>query len=27
MPQFAQAFACKAGDAMVRAEKDRCQIW
>jgi putative endopeptidase len=27
MPQFAAAFACKAGDAMVRAEKDRCQIW
>jgi len=27
MPQFAQAFSCKAGDAMVRAEKDRCQIW
>jgi predicted metalloendopeptidase len=27
MPQFAEAFSCKAGDAMVRAEKDRCQIW
>lgn len=27
MPQFAQAFQCKAGDAMVRPEKDRCQIW
>ena len=27
MPQFAAAFSCKAGDAMVRAEKDRCQIW
>ncbi|MDT5121999.1 MAG: putative endopeptidase [Acidobacteriota bacterium] len=25
MPAFAQAFGCKAGDAMVRA--DRCQIW
>jgi predicted metalloendopeptidase len=25
MPQFAEAFQCKAGDAMVRA--DRCQIW
>ena len=25
MPQFAQAFGCKAGDPMVRA--DRCQIW
>jgi putative endopeptidase len=27
MPQFAAAFSCKAGDPMVRAEKDRCQIW
>jgi putative endopeptidase len=27
MPQFAAAFQCKASDAMVRAEKDRCQIW
>ena len=27
LPQFAQAFQCKAGDAMVRPEKDRCQIW
>jgi|ERR1051325_2450008 putative endopeptidase len=27
MPQFAEAFSCKAGDPMVRAEKDRCQIW
>ena len=27
MPQFAAAFQCKAGDAMVRVEKDRCQIW
>ena len=26
-PAFAAAFQCKAGDAMVRAEKDRCQIW
>jgi len=25
MPQFASAFQCKAGDAMVR--EDRCQIW
>src|SRR4029453_52514 len=24
-PQFAQAFQCKAGDPMVRAEKTRCQ--
>jgi len=27
MPQFAQAFQCKAGDAMVRSEEKRCQIW
>jgi predicted metalloendopeptidase len=27
MPQFAGAFQCKSGDAMVRAEKDRCMIW
>ena len=27
LPQFAAAFQCKAGDAMVRADKDRCQIW
>ena len=27
MPQFAQAFQCKAGDPMVRAEKDRCHVW
>jgi predicted metalloendopeptidase len=26
-PAFAAAFQCKAGDPMVRAEKDRCQIW
>jgi putative endopeptidase len=26
-PSFAEAFQCKAGDAMVREEKDRCQIW
>jgi len=26
-PAFAQAFQCKAGDPMVRPEKDRCQIW
>jgi hypothetical protein len=26
MPQFAQAFQCKAGDPMVRAEKDRCLV-
>ncbi len=27
MPQFAQAFQCKAGDPMVRPEPKRCQIW
>jgi predicted metalloendopeptidase len=27
MPAFAQAFHCKPGDAMVRPEKERCQIW
>jgi putative endopeptidase len=27
MPQFAKAFQCKDGDAMVRPEKDRCVIW
>ena len=26
-PAFAEAFQCKAGDPMVRPEKDRCQIW
>lgn len=26
-PAFAEAFQCKAGDAMVRAESERCQIW
>jgi predicted metalloendopeptidase len=25
LPEFAQAFGCKAGDAMVRAE--RCEVW
>ena len=27
MPQFAQAFGCKPGDPMVRAESIRAQIW
>ena len=27
LPQFAAAFQCKAGEPMVRADKDRCQIW
>jgi putative endopeptidase len=27
IPEFAQAFKCKEGDAMVRPQKDRCIIW
>jgi putative endopeptidase len=27
MPEFAEAFQCKAGDAMVRPPEERCQIW
>ena len=27
MPEFATAFACKDGDAMVRPDKDRVKIW
>jgi putative endopeptidase len=27
LPEFAAAFGCKAGDAMVRAANRRCQIW
>lgn len=27
MPTFATAFQCKSGDAMVRPQTDRCQIW
>lgn len=27
MPQFAAAYGCKAGDAMVRSPEQRCQIW
>jgi len=27
MPQFAQAFACKAGDAMVRSGEQQVKIW
>jgi predicted metalloendopeptidase len=27
MPQFAEAYQCKAGDAMVRPPESRCQIW
>lgn len=27
MPQFAEAFNCKAGDPMVRPPAERCQVW
>ena len=27
MPAFAEAFGCKRGDAMVRPDASRCQIW
>ena len=27
LPAFAKAFSCKAGDAMVRPEADRCEVW
>jgi hypothetical protein len=27
VPVFAEAFQCKASDAMVREEAKRCQIW
>jgi len=27
MPKFAEAFQCKAGDPMVRPEKERCVVW
>jgi putative endopeptidase len=27
MPEFEKAFGCKAGDAMVRPEVDRCAVW
>ncbi|WP_147300585.1 M13 family metallopeptidase [Lysobacter silvisoli] len=27
LPAFQQAFQCKAGAPMVRAEKDRCEVW
>ncbi len=27
MPEFEQAFQCKAGDAMVRPPSDRCSVW
>ncbi|MDP9038140.1 MAG: M13 family metallopeptidase [Acidobacteriota bacterium] len=27
MPEFEKAFRCKAGDAMVRPEAERCSVW
>jgi len=27
LPQFQQAFSCKAGSAMVRPPEDRCEVW
>jgi endothelin-converting enzyme/putative endopeptidase len=27
LPAFKDAFSCKPGDAMVRADKDRCEVW
>lgn len=27
MPQYAKAFSCKAGDAMVRTDQERAQVW
>ncbi|CAE1132337.1 M13 family metallopeptidase [Xanthomonas euroxanthea] len=27
MPQYAKAFSCKAGDAMVRSDQERAQVW
>jgi putative endopeptidase len=27
MPEFAHAFACRAGDPMVRSDEKRCQVW
>jgi predicted metalloendopeptidase len=27
MPEFSAAFGCKPGDAMVRADDQRCRIW
>ncbi|MEO8160702.1 MAG: M13 family metallopeptidase, partial [Arenimonas sp.] len=27
LPAFSTAFGCKAGDAMVRPDKDRCEVW
>jgi len=27
LPEFQQAFSCKAGTTMVRAKEDRCEVW
>jgi predicted metalloendopeptidase len=27
LPEFAQAFGCKAGDPMIRPEEQRCSVW
>ena len=27
LPAFGKAFSCKAGDGMVRAAADRCEVW
>jgi predicted metalloendopeptidase len=27
MPEFANAFQCKAGDPMVRPPAERCSLW
>ena len=27
LPAFGEAFSCKAGSAMVRSGKDRCEVW
>jgi len=27
MPEFAQAFSCKAGSAMVRPADQQCRVW
>jgi endothelin-converting enzyme/putative endopeptidase len=27
LPEFAQAFSCKAGAPMVRSQEQRCVVW
>jgi endothelin-converting enzyme/putative endopeptidase len=27
LPAFGKAFSCKPGSAMMRAEKERCEVW